>query len=825
MNHGLKGLVLLIAWACLVGQATARAVGSGTVRASGRAVACRTALDARGQPAANSQSPDPTRQDGRFITKLRWVSPHGEEPGTYAEYLQRHPLKPARFSNARSVAPRVRDGGGGKRDAATISILVDEDLYGPIAAALDDYMADLASEGYGVFLETVSGGAPAEIKAWVQQRHDCGSDAVVFVGDITAAWAEVSEAVFPCDLFYMDLDGHWEDADLDGDYEIHTAGSGDEGPEVYVARINARTLEYDSESNMVNGYLAKAHAYRAGALTQPWRGLEYVDEDWHNMYVALDQVYGDDVVRHDYGYFTTAAGYLDQMDLGQHFVQVCAHSYSGGHHFGTRPTESAAYAHVYVHSPSTRSARLLLGSDDGIKVWLNGANVLTRDVYQGWEPDQFNVSVTLNEGWNRLLCKTSQGGGAYAFSARITNTSYVTFPDLIYQISDPDTHGQQAPFIRGWLLNGFHQDSSDHFWSYLTTNYLRENESAINPQHGDEMGDHVWTGHSGSAGLIDLGAYCDGADYGVCYAFARVYAASDTSCQLWLGYDDGARVWLNGQVVLYDNRYGTFTPDMARVDVTLNGGENRLLVKVSEWMGSHGFSARFCRADGTPVDGLTYDPQPAPISYIGSCEANVQPSEGDPAPFGTWEFGLGSGYPFPLDAFYDRDGGWVFSEDVQGRDPPVLFYNLFACGPGRFTDANYLAGAYIFNTTYGLITVASAKSGSMLNFQDFTAPLAEGKTVGTAFREWFDAQAPFEQWEREWYYGMVLCGDPTLRPVRPGDLDRDGDVDLEDLTVLLAAYGACTGDPDFDSRADLDESGCVGLSDLATLLSNYGIGG
>ena len=92
----------------------------------------------------------------------------------------------------------------------------------------------------------------------------------------------------------------------------------------------------------------------------------------------------------------------------------------------------------------------------------------------------------------------------------------------------------------------------------------------------------------------------------------------------------------------------------------------------------------------------------------------------------------------------------------------MLFYNLFACGPGRFTDENYLAGAYIFHTTYGLITVASSKSGSMLNFDDFTSPLSEDESIGEAFCEWFDAQAPFIQWEKEWYYGMVVCGDPTL---------------------------------------------------------------
>ena len=58
----------------------------------------------------------------------------------------------------------------------------------------------------------------------------------------------------------------------------------------------------------------------------------------------------------------------------------------------------------------------------------------------------------------------------------------------------------------------------------------------------------------------------------------------------------------------------------------------------------------------------------------------------------------------------------------------------------------------------------------------------------------------------------------------PGDLDGDGDVDLSDLAELLAAYGTCDGDPNYNPAADLDDSGCIDLADLATLLSNYGYG-
>jgi predicted outer membrane repeat protein len=56
------------------------------------------------------------------------------------------------------------------------------------------------------------------------------------------------------------------------------------------------------------------------------------------------------------------------------------------------------------------------------------------------------------------------------------------------------------------------------------------------------------------------------------------------------------------------------------------------------------------------------------------------------------------------------------------------------------------------------------------------------------------------------------------------DIDRDGDVDLADLSTLLAAYGTGTGDPGYDPAADLDFDDDVDLGDLAILLPAYGVG-
>jgi len=47
-------------------------------------------------------------------------------------------------------------------------------------------------------------------------------------------------------------------------------------------------------------------------------------------------------------------------------------------------------------------------------------------------------------------------------------------------------------------------------------------------------------------------------------------------------------------------------------------------------------------------------------------------------------------------------------------------------------------------------------------------------------------------------------------------------VTLTDLSMLLVTFGACDGDGSFNAAADFDASGCVDLSDLAVLLANFG---
>jgi hypothetical protein len=76
---------------------------------------------------------------------------------------------------------------------------------------------------------------------------------------------------------------------------------------------------------------------------------------------------------------------------------------------------AATYLYRTITVPQPRKLTLSFGSDDAIKVWLNGKAVLEKNVQRGVEPDQDKVTVDLNAGENQLLVKAVNYSGAYAF--------------------------------------------------------------------------------------------------------------------------------------------------------------------------------------------------------------------------------------------------------------------------------------------------------------------------------------------------------------------------------------------------------------------------
>ena len=87
---------------------------------------------------------------------------------------------------------------------------------------------------------------------------------------------------FPCDLFFMDLDGLWADSDHDGILDSHTDGTGDIIPEIYVGRIDAANITLGGETGIeiLRKYFNRDHRYWTGAFGLRKTGLTYTDIEW-----------------------------------------------------------------------------------------------------------------------------------------------------------------------------------------------------------------------------------------------------------------------------------------------------------------------------------------------------------------------------------------------------------------------------------------------------------------------------------------------------------------------------------------------------------------
>ncbi|MCC6782374.1 MAG: DUF1553 domain-containing protein [Planctomycetes bacterium] len=88
------------------------------------------------------------------------------------------------------------------------------------------------------------------------------------------------------------------------------------------------------------------------------------------------------------------------------------HELSGGN--------AATYLHRTIEATAAGTLQLSLGSDDAIRVWVNGEQLLSHEVYRPAAPDQEQLTIALKPGSNSLLMKIVNGGGGYAFYFQVS---------------------------------------------------------------------------------------------------------------------------------------------------------------------------------------------------------------------------------------------------------------------------------------------------------------------------------------------------------------------------------------------------------------------
>jgi predicted esterase len=88
---------------------------------------------------------------------------------------------------------------------------------------------------------------------------------------------------------------------------------------------------------------------------------------------------------------------------------------------GQRNTNTVAYAYTTIDRDEAGRAILALGSDDSVKVWLNGELVHSHAIARAVQKDEDIVSVAFKEGDNSLLIKVDNGTGDWGFVVRVLN--------------------------------------------------------------------------------------------------------------------------------------------------------------------------------------------------------------------------------------------------------------------------------------------------------------------------------------------------------------------------------------------------------------------
>lgn len=110
----------------------------------------------------------------------------------------------------------------------------------------------------------------------------------------------------------------------------------------------------------------------------------------------------------------------------------------------------SSYANVYVYSEKDQSVQLKAGSDDGIRIWLNGALVHSNMINRGAVVDNDVVPVSLKLGWNRLLIKVVQGTANHGLVARFVDSANIPIKNLKFALNNPDIIQTETVFGKNW---------------------------------------------------------------------------------------------------------------------------------------------------------------------------------------------------------------------------------------------------------------------------------------------------------------------------------------------------------------------------------------
>ena len=287
-------------------------------------------------------------------------------------------------------------------------------------------------------------------------------------------------------------------------------------------------------------------------------------------------------------------------------------------------------------------------------------------------------------------------------------------------------------------------------------------------------------------------------DHVVAYGALRLYSPLRQNVKMYIGADDGARVWLNGKVI-YNTSWRTFADDYQEVvRVTLERGENILLVAVHQtegwWTGFFGFEPGADYTVIPPGTGFSFSTEPTSVRVGDPFTLHIGAEK--VTDLAGWQFDLVFD-PTVLEAIAVNEGDFL-----KTRDGTTFFQK------GTIDNT---AGE-ITGLSSALISASGISGTGTLLSVTFTAKV-EGETQ-VALRNFelgsiSGAVIPFT------HSDIVIKVEDQL----PWDVNQDGRVSILDLVLVAKDLGS---DTPANLRTDVNRDGIINIQDLILVAQHLG---
>ena len=433
--------------------------------------------------------------------------------------------------------------------------------------------------------------------------------------------------------------------------------------------------------------------------------------------------------------------------------------------------DHVAYGSVALDSPREQKTTMLVGSDDAVKVWLNGVLVHSNPINRGADNYQDQFPVTLKNGTNTLLIAVyERGGGWSGFFGFETGTDYTVIPaDARFSLSTETTrfaigdtftlylNTKGVDDLAGWQSDIIFDPAILKANSVKDGNFLRQGggrthflQGAIDNTEGRITG-------VGSARISEGGADGDGTLLSVTFT---AKAAGET------------------RVALREFQAGSSTGKAmpsASPDITITVGDPSTL-DVSD-------TAFSLSTDTTSV-------------YLDDT-FTLRLSAKDVADLAGWQSDVAFD-PAVLEAVEVSEGDFLKAEDVNIFFGPGTIDNT----TGKITNvstARFKGGVSGTGTLLSITFMAKAVGETRVTFSNFYAGSSSTEVIPSNSLE------------------ITITVEESA--FLTSDVNRDGQVNVLDLILVAQLLGSTTPG---DSRADVNGDGIINVLDLIVVAQHLG---